>query len=242
MFAIRWVLTAAHCVTGGGTESLGGVRVGEHDLRQDPDCTEDHGAPCPSVQNLGIEKVIHHPGYNKPGKFMNDIALLKLDRDIEYNKMVQPVCLPWWDDHEDYTKTVSFAGHKTVIEVAGWGFTGPGGRHGAAQVLQFLEVPIFEQERCKETYKQRGATLEKNQLCAGGVPGEDSCNGDSGSGLMRKVSIPVTVGDTVIFETRSQLIGAVSFGPSYCGTKGVPGVYARVNSYLSWVLDKVAEN
>ena len=171
---------------------------------------------------------------------MNDIALIKLDGEAEYHNFVQPICLPWWDDHEDYTLN-TFAGHKTIIEVAGWGATLKNGAR-PADILQFLKVPIFEQERCKETYKQRGATLEKNQLCAGGVPGEDSCNGDSGSGLMRKVSIPVTVGDTVIFETRSQLIGAVSFGPSYCGTKGVPGVYARVNSYLSWVLDKVAEN
>ena len=238
MFAIiRWVLTAAHCCLRG----LGGVRVGEHDLRTDPDCTSN-GTPCPSVQNLGIEKVILHPEYNKPKMYMNDIALLKLDKDIEYNTMVQPVCLPWWDDHEDYTRNASFNGHKTELEVAGWGRTGPGGKHGAAQVLQFLKVPIFEQDSCKEIYKQRDATLEKNQLCAGGVYGQDSCTGDSGSGLMRTVSIPVTVGEAVFFETRSQLIGAVSFGPKFCGTKGVPGVYARVNSYLSWVLDKVAEN
>ena len=59
--------------------------------------------------------------------------------------------------------------------------------------------------------------------------------GDSGSGLMRNVAgkVPGEVG-------RWDLIGVVSFGPRLCGTEGVPGVYARVNSYLDWILDTVA--
>ena len=57
--------------------------------------------------------------------------------------------------------------------------------------------------------------------------------GDSGSGLMRSVPDLQTGGD------RWDLIGVVSFGPRLCGTEGVPGVYARVNSYLDWILDTV---
>jgi len=159
---------------------------------------------------------------------------------VEYNDYTQPICLPWWDDHEDYTLN-TFAGHEAIIEVAGWGATGPRGTD-PAQILQFLKVPIFEQSRCSETYKVRGATLHDKQLCAGGVPGKDSCSGDSGSGLMRKVTVPVTIDGATIPEERSHLIGAVSFGPSFCGTKNVPGVYARVNSYLSWILDEVVKN
>jgi len=235
----RWVLTAAHCVTGvpGGLE-VEGVRVGEHDMRKDPDCVA--GVCSSPVQNFGVEEVIFHPGYNKPRTYMNDIALLKLDREVEYNNSTAPICLPWWDDHEDYTLN-TFAGHEAVIEVAGWGATGPRGTD-PAQILQFLEVPIFEPKRCKETYKLRKTTLEDNQLCAGGVPGKDSCSGDSGSGLMRRVLVPVTFGNTTTFEPRSQLIGAVSFGPYPCAIKNVPGVYARVNSYLSWILDEVAKH
>ena len=41
---------------------------------------------------------------------------------------------------------------------------------------------------------------------------------------------------------QEHLIGVVSFGPRFCGTKGVPGVYTRVNSYLKWILDTVADN
>ena len=68
------------------------------------------------------------------------------------------------------------------------------------------------------------------------TPLQDSCVGDSGSGLMR--SLPN-------FNTgidRWDLIGVVSFGPRLCGTEGVPGVYARVNSYLDWILDTVGDS
>jgi len=62
---------------------------------------------------------------------------------------------------------------------------------------------------------------------------QDSCVGDSGSGLMR--SLP----DRQRTIDRWDLIGVVSFGPRLCGTEGVPGVYTRVNSYLDWILDTV---
>ena len=37
------------------------------------------------AQDFEPDEVIIHPEYNKPGKFQNDIALIKLDRDIEIN-------------------------------------------------------------------------------------------------------------------------------------------------------------
>jgi secreted trypsin-like serine protease len=35
------------------------------------------------------------------------------------------------------------------------------------------------------------------------------------------------------------LLGAVSFGPSKCGTVGVPGVYTKVSSYLEWISENI---
>ena len=37
--------------------------------------------------------MIIHPEYNKPGKFQNDIAIIKLDRDIETNGLKIFLCL-----------------------------------------------------------------------------------------------------------------------------------------------------
>ena len=36
-------------------------------------------------QDFEPVEVIIHPEYNKPSKFQNDIAIIKLDRDIEIN-------------------------------------------------------------------------------------------------------------------------------------------------------------
>ena len=66
---------------------------------------------------------------------------------------------------------------------------------------------------------------------------QDSCVGDSGSGLMRSRRDPSRGG-----AGRSELIGVVSFGPRLCGTEGVPGVYSRVESFLPWILDTVENN
>lgn len=80
------------------------MRVGEYDLSPDKEGEEDCDtdgwcAPLPQVtldntrrrdqhvrpQDFEPDEVIIHPEYNKPGKFQNDIALIKLDRDIEIN-------------------------------------------------------------------------------------------------------------------------------------------------------------
>jgi secreted trypsin-like serine protease len=35
------------------------------------------------------------------------------------------------------------------------------------------------------------------------------------------------------------LAGVVSYGPRECGTKGMPGVYTRVSSYLKWINENI---
>ena len=62
-------------------------------------------------------------------------------------------------------------------------------------------------------------------LCAGGAQSNttDSCQGDSGG--------PLAVEAQAYGWT---LIGVVSFGTG-CASPGIPGVYARVSQYISWI-------
>ena len=71
--ASTWVLTAAHCVEGGGDFS---VRIGS--LQRSSGGTE-----------AGVSEVFVHPDYNWPS---SDIALLKLDREVqtEYAPLAGP--------------------------------------------------------------------------------------------------------------------------------------------------------
>ena len=71
--------------------------------------------------------------------------------------------------------------------------------------------------------------ITSNMVCAG-TEDVDACTGDSGS--------PVMMRDE---RRRWSAVGVVSFGPRFCGTKGVPRVYTRVNSYLDWILDTVSQ-
>jgi secreted trypsin-like serine protease len=58
------------------------------------------------------------------------------------------------------------------------------------------------------------------------ILGKDSCTGDSGGPLVYK-----QFSDDPWYQT-----GIVSFGfGDECGSSNVPGVYTRVEAYLSWI-------
>ena len=66
------------------------VRLGEHNLKTDPDCKSEQGEDCRNTecicnetpQDFKIEEVIAHSDYAKPVAFRNDIALIRLDRPV----------------------------------------------------------------------------------------------------------------------------------------------------------------
>lgn len=60
------------------------MRLLEHDQKLDNE-TE--------TIERGVVSVIKHRGYN-PNNIDNDIALLKLDEDVELNDEIMPACLP----------------------------------------------------------------------------------------------------------------------------------------------------
>lgn len=72
--------------------------------------------------------------------------------------------------------------------VAGWGKTMEGGQ--SANVLQELQIPVFENEVCRIRYQQQKRLFTENQfdeavICAGELSGgKDTCQGDSGGPLM----------------------------------------------------------
>lgn len=66
------------------------VRLGEYDTRSDPDCDEylhqAYNCCCaPPALNFGVKEVIIHENYNYNDRTRyHDIALIKMDRDVEY--------------------------------------------------------------------------------------------------------------------------------------------------------------
>jgi secreted trypsin-like serine protease len=89
-------------------------------------------------------------------------------------------------------------------------------------IKQKIQLPVYDQNRCRSKFLSKKVDITQNHLCAGGELNRDTCDGDSGGPLMR-------------FDTKWILEGVTSFGDSRCGREDLPGVYTRVNMYLDWV-------
>ncbi|XP_012709813.2 coagulation factor XI isoform X2 [Fundulus heteroclitus] len=156
-------------------------------------------------------QIIVHPDYNTRTND-NDVALVQLTSAVTFNDYVRPACL---------AADGSVFGDGLDCWVTGWGTTSEGG--DISQTLQEVDIPIVSNSRCSETY----ATITDNMVCAGLTSGgKDSCQGDSGGPL-------VTKNGSIWIQA-----GVVSFGIG-CAQPNIPGVYARVSRYQSWINSRI---
>ncbi|MEM7675091.1 MAG: DUF1986 domain-containing protein [Myxococcota bacterium] len=161
----RWVLTAAHCVTGLPASSIT-LRFGVHDIT----------SPGPAVQTRGVQTIVIHPSYT-PSTGDSDVALLELDTAVTFSAEVQPVQLAAAD-----------APVGTSAFVTGWGRTGAGAP--GSDVLKEAILPVESTAVCNAA-----GTLSRpvtaTMVCAGYLGGQDGgCHGDSGGPLV----VPATSG------------------------------------------------
>ena len=105
-----------------------------------------------------------------------------------------------------------------------------------SQTLQKVNLKVTNIETCQEKYNRTTRIFPANQLCAGGEKDKDSCNGDSGSSLMKlnkQNDSNVTTTDNLYYYS---VVGIVSWGPEFCGTTNRPGVYTKVRAHIDWIL------
>lgn len=67
---------------------------------------------------IRIERTIPHSDYDHQNK-TNDIALIRLAEEVQYNDFVQPICLPSMEKFHN-------ANEETTFEIGGWGNNGTG--------------------------------------------------------------------------------------------------------------------
>ncbi|WP_411026479.1 serine protease, partial [Salmonella sp. s54395] len=173
----RWVLSAAHCFDEYfQDESNYKIVLGNHRV----DVYDD------TQHSITISNVIVHPYYDRYST-INDIALLRLSGDVEFNDYIRPACLP----SQDWP-----AG--TNVWITGWGDQEV---PFPDQRLQEINVPIIDTATCNQPDWSGGDIIECCMFCAG-LPegGKDSCQGDSGG--------PVVVDNGDAFE----VVGIVSWG------------------------------
>ncbi|EDV94460.1 GH19618 [Drosophila grimshawi] len=210
----RFVLTAAHCVN--QARKLIGVRMGDHDLNKEEDCQVLGGRRrvcLPPYEEYGIESIRSHPNYESNN---NDIALIKVDRPVNFKWHIKPICLPIDKNSQDITYDQSFY-------ISGWGRTE---QITASSVLLKALVTRADLDVCRNFYVN--GTVSENHICAVGESDKQTCAGDSGGPLFFRNPFKETV--------RYVQYGIVSHGGSLCGAReNQPGVFASVLEQLPWI-------
>uniref|UniRef100_A0A8C9YCL0 Vitamin K-dependent protein C n=1 Tax=Sander lucioperca TaxID=283035 RepID=A0A8C9YCL0_SANLU len=120
--------------------------------------------------------------------------------------------------------------------VSGFGITEIGGRRILTNRLNYVQLPVVEQETCSKSItllkktRDNIPSLSNNMFCAG-VPegGQDCCSGDSGGAYALRDN------------GRFWAAGIVSWGVD-CGKPGTYGVYTRVTNYVDWIHKTMQEN
>lgn len=103
-------ILATHCITVNPIAIV--VFLGEYQFSTNPDCI---GTDCnlPLVQTY-VEEVKYHLGFN-PSTFHNDVALMRMNQNVEYTNFIKPLCLPF----DDVLKQFNHDGQ--TMTAAGWG-------------------------------------------------------------------------------------------------------------------------
>jgi len=193
----QFVVTAAHCLPPFAQSGI--ITLGAH---------EYFG---PGAVNISIAEIYPHPGWDKKQR-TNYIAVIRLERPVQFNHKIQPACLP--------NKDSCFPAG-TACVASGWGYIEEGGPR--SNLLREVAVRLMTTAHCNKPGYYNGKILE-GMLCAGYNEGaRDACTGDSGGPLV----CPLPNGKWV-------LAGATSWGVG-CARHQRPGVYTDVRQFSDWI-------
>nr|ACO10196.1 Chymotrypsin-C precursor [Caligus rogercresseyi] len=197
----QWILTAGHCV--GDSQKIE-VYVGSHDYE-----LEDE----PHRQYFVTEESYLHPNYDYTE--VDDIALVKLQEEIEFNDYVRPACFP---TYSDVGKTFS----DERVTVIGWGRIKGEPDPISVTALQYAEdIKVIDNKACKDVY---GSIVTERLICIDSSEGRGVCSGDSGGPLNYEME-----------PGKYMQIGVADFVSTLSCIDKRPEGYARLTEYLEWI-------
>ncbi|XP_037741762.1 granzyme M isoform X2 [Chelonia mydas] len=193
----RWVLTAAHCYVDPCKDSIR-VVVGLHWRK---------AVRNARVQVFTVAEFVRHPSYNNE-TMVHDIMLLKLDRNVAWNKETSLLPL---------SKKKPAPG--TLCSVAGWGIFRQNSK--CSPVLRELDVKVMDSRMCNNSRYWHGEVTGTMMCIEGLERGSAPCKGDSGG--------PVVCGK------KAEVAGVLSFTGKSCVDVFKPAVATAVFKYKKWI-------
>ncbi|KAH8248564.1 hypothetical protein KR032_000981, partial [Drosophila birchii] len=203
----RFVLTAAHCTR---NHTLT-VRLGDYDIsHKNSDCTRAGCIPGPKDYT-----VTHTYTYVPYTDFHNhDLALLKLNRTVQYSVHIRPICLLVGVSPNLEAHLLNIASR---FNITGWGRTKFG---QVSVVLQQTTLQNYPVSHCARLF---GRNIDSAHLCAGSLS-SSTCSGDSGGPLTARI----------VWDRMKRIVqfGVVSYGRINC--QG-PTVFPNLLRYGNWI-------
>lgn len=211
------------------------VRLGEQSETTDPDCnvstdktTGEEVKDCagPFVDIL-IESYVFHPEFDNP-MYTNDLALLRLDREVQYNDYIRPICLPT-------TPELRSSVPKFLVMPA-WELD-MNARNHYVGVLEKYYVENIDLDACQRLYENAGFTPEfddEKRFCALQLGPNYVCSRVPGS----PISTEVDIGGV----QRHVEFAMAKFAPLNCTAREkVPMISMRITKYMKWITDNLEE-
>lgn len=153
----RFVLTAAHCGRADGSgPSI--VRLGDQNIKSREDGLVE--------VDVRIAEFIKHENYRRDS-YYDDIALIRLERAVEFTKYIRPACL---------LQTQSIVSPSAIA--TGWGYTETAGQ--TSDELMKVELDVIANKDCEKFFEdvKLGKGIIGSQMCAAVLSGnKDTCNG-----------------------------------------------------------------
>ncbi|KAK3708823.1 hypothetical protein QZH41_007175 [Actinostola sp. cb2023] len=142
----RWVLTTAGCLFEDPYPTYYKVKIRQYDLSK----------PDPGEEDISVHSLIIHREFLAWQGRGNDIALIKLNKNVKIGQKVRPVCLP---------KRMSRIRSGKMCYMTGWGRVTAGSEY--SNVLQEAAIPIVSHNKCEAKNNRLSKVDKWTMLCAG---------------------------------------------------------------------------
>ncbi|XP_044756908.1 chymotrypsin-C-like [Coccinella septempunctata] len=206
------LLTSAHCVTW-----------------QDSNTPISTGLLTARLKNLNVQEadeddihkvkaVVVHPDYNET-TLTNDLAVVKLQKDVEADEAVQPICLPSSGKlpEESFILGYGFKGDGTLLNL------------GVAKT-----VPLSD-DKCASLEPSYLTLMNDDNYCATYVQDHEVCIGSSGSGVM-----DIKSDSEYVWELRGVLSVGRALHEKFRCDQSSPILIADISKYLKWIKSNIS--